>query len=238
MKKAYLNWSSGKDAAVSLYKLRQGNEYSVEKLLTTVNTRVNRISMHGVREELLQMQAESIGLPLHTISLHGEISIEAYNEIMEREIQKLVNKGFTHSVFGDILLEDLKTYREKQLKEIGLDTVFPLWHENTYHLLKEFINLGFRAIVVCVNANKLDKSFCGRELDDSFLEDLPKGVDPCGENGEYHTFVFDGPIFKKPIPFEIGEIVQKSYTPSKGEEKSSRDTAWDFNFWYCDLKPA
>ncbi|SHF52728.1 MJ0570-related uncharacterized domain-containing protein [Salegentibacter echinorum] len=237
MKKAYLNWSSGKDAALSLYNLRDGKEYSVEKLVTTVNTKFNRISMHGVREELLQMQAESIGLPLHKIALHGEISMEDYNEIMQSETQKLLNEGFTHSVFGDILLEDLKAYREKQLNEIGLDTVFPLWQENTRRLMEEFIRLGFKAIVVCVNANKLDKSFCGRELDASFLKDLPKGVDPCGENGEFHTFVFNGPIFKAPIPFKIGEVVQKSYEPSKDEDDSSEKTSWDLNFWYCDLIP-
>lgn len=238
MKKAYLNWSSGKDAALSLYKLHQGNEYSVEKLVTTVNTQFNRISMHGVRAKLLQMQADSIELPLHTIALHGEISMNNYNEIMERETGKLLSEGFTHSVFGDILLEDLKAYREKQLKEIGLDTVFPLWQENTHRLLEEFIRLGFKAIVVCVNANKLDKSFCGRELDATFLKDLPKDVDPCGENGEFHTFVFDGPIFTTPISFEVGEVVQKSYAPSKDGSDSSEKTTWDLNFWYCDLIPA
>lgn len=238
MKKAYLNWSSGKDAALALYKLRQENEFSVEKLVTTVNSQVNRISMHGVRSELLQKQADSIGLPLQQIALEGEISMKDYNKIMERETNKLLQEGFTHSIFGDIFLEDLKVYREKQLEEIGLRAVFPLWQKDTYQLLEEFIALGFKAIVVCVNANKLDKSFCGRLLDASFLKDLPTDVDPCGENGEFHTFVFDGPIFNNPITFEIGELVEKSYNSAKTEKDNcfkEEQASWDVNFWYCDL---
>jgi len=131
MKKAYLNWSSGKDAALALYKLQQDSEYSVEKIVTTVNTDFDRISMHGIRSDLLIEQAENLGLPLHQIKLHGEVSMEKYNEVMKMETNKLINEGFTHSVFGDIFLEDLKRYREKQLEEIGLQAVFPLWKQNT-----------------------------------------------------------------------------------------------------------
>ncbi|SKB82305.1 MJ0570-related uncharacterized domain-containing protein [Salegentibacter holothuriorum] len=238
MKKAYLNWSSGKDAALALYKLQQENEFSVEKLVTTVNTDFNRISMHGIRADLLTKQAENIVLPLHQIKLDGEISMAQYTEVMEMETNKLLKEGFTHSVFGDIFLEDLKRYREKHLEEIGLQAVFPLWKENTKNLLEEFINLGFKAIVVCVNANKLDSSFCGRILDQNFLNDLPKDVDPCGENGEFHTFVSDGPIFKEPINFKIGEMVERSYKPAKESEDncfSDDQKSWDTNFVYCDL---
>ncbi len=238
MKKSYLNWSSGKDAALALYKLQQDSEYSVEKIVTTVNTEFNRISMHGIRTELLIKQAENIGLPLHQIKLHGEVSMEEYNKVMEMETNKLLDEGFTHSVFGDIFLEDLKRYREKHLEEIGLQAVFPLWKQNTEKLLEEFISKGFKAIVVCVNTDKLDRSFCGRMLDQDFLNDLPKDVDPCGENGEFHTFVFDGPIFKKPINFKIGELVEKSYKPAKESEDNcftDDQKSWDTSFVYCDL---
>ena len=238
MKKAYLNWSSGKDAALSLYKLQQDSEYSVEKIVTTVNTDFDRISMHGIRTELLIKQAENIGLPLHQIRLHGEVSMEEYNKVMEMETNKLLDEGFTHSVFGDIFLEDLKLYREKYLEEIGLQAVFPLWKQSTEKLLEEFISKGFKAIVVCVNTDKLDRSFCGRMLDKDFLNDLPEDVDPCGENGEFHTFVFDGPIFKKPIDFKIGEMVEKSYKPAKESENNcftGDQKSWDTSFVYCDL---
>jgi uncharacterized protein (TIGR00290 family) len=238
MKKAYLNWSSGKDAALALYKLQQDNEYSVEKIVTTVNTDFDRISMHGIRTELLIKQAENIGLPLHQIKLHGEVSMEEYNKVMEMETNKFLDEGFTHSVFGDIFLEDLKRYREKHLEEIGLKAVFPLWKQNTEKLLEEFISEGFKAIVVCVNTNKLDRSFCGRMLDKDFLNDLPEDVDPCGENGEFHTFVFDGPIFKKPIDFKIKELVEKSYKPAKKSEDNcftDDQKSWDTSFMYCDL---
>lgn len=238
MIKTYLNWSSGKDAALALYKLQQDNEYSVEKIVTTVNTEFNRISMHGIRTELLIKQAENIGLPLHQIKLHGEVSMEEYNKVMEMETNKLLDEGFTHSVFGDIFLEDLKQYREKQLGEIGVKAVFPLWKQNTKELLEEFIETGFKAIVVCVNTDKLDRSFCGRIIDKDFLNDLPEDVDPCGENGEFHTFVFDGPIFKKPIGFKIGELVEKSYKPVKESEDNcftDDQKSWDTSFVYCDL---
>ena len=238
MKKAYLNWSSGKDAALALYKLQQDNEYSVEKIVTTVNIVFKRISMHGIRTELLIKQAENIGLPLHQIRLHGEVSMEEYNKVMEMETNKLLNEGFTHSVFGDIFLEDLKRYREKHLEGIGLKAVFPLWKQSTEKLLEEFISKGFKAIVVCLNTNKLDRSFCGRMLDKDFLNDLPEDVDPCGENGEFHTFVFDGPIFKKPIDFKIGELVEKSYKPAKESENNcftDDQKSWDTSFVYYDL---
>ncbi|OEY72599.1 Dph6-related ATP pyrophosphatase [Salegentibacter salarius] len=239
MKKTYLNWSSGKDAALALYKLQQDNEYSVEKIVTTVNTDFDRISMHGIRTDLLIKQAENLGLPLRQIKLHGVVSMEEYNKVMEMETNKLLDEGFTHSVFGDIFLEDLKRYREKHLEEIGLQAVFPLWKQNTEKLLEEFIRVGFKAIVVCVNTDKLDRSFCGRMLDKDLLNDLPKDVDPCGENGEFHTFVFDGPIFKKPINFKIGELVEKSYKPAKESEDNcftDNQKSWDTGFVYCDLR--
>ncbi|TDN82354.1 uncharacterized protein (TIGR00290 family) [Salegentibacter sp. 24] len=238
MEKAYLNWSSGKDAALTLHKLQEQGKYSVEKLITTVNTEFDRISMHGVRLELLHRQASSLNLPLHQIKLRGEVSMTEYNQVMERETTNLLKEGFTHSIFGDIFLEDLKHYREKHLKDIGLQAVFPLWKRDTNELMREFIDTGFKAIVVCVNTDKLDESFCGRIIDKNFLNDLPEGIDPCGENGEFHSFVFEGPIFKQPIDFKKGEIVVRSYKPgeeSEGNCSSTDQKSWDTSFVFCDL---
>ena len=231
MKKAYFNWSTGKDSALALYKILQDKSYSTEVLVTTVSKRLQRVSMHGVREELLESQAKQIGLPLYKIYFPEDVSMETYNIIMKENLEKLIipNK-YEYAVFGDIFLEDLKAFREKKLSELNLKAVFPLWKSNTKELLLEFISLGFKAITVSVNANLLDESFVGRILDENFINNLPPNVDVCGENGEFHTFVFDGPIFKTPIKFEVGEKVLKTY------ESSDNDT-WDNSFWYCDLKP-
>jgi uncharacterized protein (TIGR00290 family) len=240
MKKAYINWSSGKDAAFALYKIQKGQKFKVEKLVTTINSEVDRVSMHGLRKELLLQQAESLQIPLQIISLNGNVSMQTYNELMKAEVSKLISEGFTHSVFGDIFLEDLKEYRENQLEDVGLKAVFPLWGKNTRELMNEFINEGFKAITVCVNAKLLDKSFCGRIIDHQFIADLPENVDPCGENGEFHSFVFEGPIFKNPVDFEIGEIIEKQFSPGEDEKDdcfTDKIKSWDTRFWYCDLIP-
>lgn len=238
MKKAFLNWSSGKDASLALHLVQQGNEYAVKKLVTTVNSETNRISMHGLRKELLFQQAERIGIPLHVISLSGEVSMSDYSEVMQKETRLLVQEDFTHSLFGDIFLEDLREYREQQLQKVGLQGVFPLWKKNTRLLMKDFLAAGFKAITVSVNSRILDRSFCGRVIDENFLAALPPGVDPAGENGEFHTFVFDGPIFKSPVPFQRGEIVERSFAPAKKKEDhcfSEEPEPWDTRFFYCDL---
>ena len=236
--KAFLNWSSGKDAAYTLQLLNTLEEYNVEALVTTVNSENNRVSMHGLRAEFLELQAEALGLKLKTIALHGQVSMESYNKTMQDAVSALKISGFTHSVFGDIFLEDLKSYRETQLQDVGICAVFPLWKKSTTQLSKEIIASGVKAIVVCVNANVLDKSFCGREYNEQFLEDLPKEVDPCGENGEFHTFVYDSPLFKNSIKFNVGDIVNKTYKPvSKGSNCHKDNTTWDTSFWYADLLP-
>lgn len=239
MKKAYLNWSSGKDAAFALYKIQEDKRFEVGKLVTTVNSEVDRVSMHGVRKDLLSRQAESLQLPIHIIPLQGNLSMTSYNEVMKNHTAQLQEEGYTHSIFGDIFLEDLREYREKQLLEIGMEAVFPLWKADTHQLIREFLETGFKAITVSVNAKVLDKSFCGRILDKDFLNDLPANVDPCGENGEFHTFVFDGPNFREPINFEIGEVVEKFYTPTieKDDCFSKIKTTWDTAFYFCDLIP-
>jgi len=241
--KAIFNWSSGKDSALTLYKILQNQDYQIAYLLTSVNQQFKRISMHGVRVELLQEQAQSIGLPLKIIEIPEMPTMEVYDKIMNESLTDLKKEGITHSIFGDIFLEDLRKYREEQLAKVGLKGVFPLWKIPTKDLIHEFIRLGFKTIVVCVNERYLDKKFVGRIIDEDFVNDLPDNVDVCGENGEFHTFTFDGPIFSEPVNFEIGEIVYRKYEKPKTDDAS--DTACDtsstdafaYGFWYCDLVP-
>ncbi|MFA9195708.1 diphthine--ammonia ligase [Flavobacterium sp. FBOR7N2.3] len=242
MKKALFNWSSGKDSALALYKILQNPEFEINCLLTSVNQQFQRISMHGVRVELLEQQAESIGIPLEIMQIPEMPTMEVYEDVMQKTLEKLKNKGITHSVFGDIFLEDLRKYREDKLATMRFKGVFPIWKIPTHNLIQEFIALGFKTIVVCVNERYLDKSFVGRIIDQQFIDDLPENVDVCGENGEFHTFSFDGPIFTKPIDFEIGEIVYRKYEKPKQDSSNTAcdtndSTAYDYGFWYCDLIP-
>jgi uncharacterized protein (TIGR00290 family) len=231
---AIFNWSSGKDSALALYKIRQQREFDIKCLLTSVNQQYGRVSMHGVRVELLEKQAENIGLPLYKVLLPEMPSMEDYNRIFEEVMENFKNQGVAYSIYGDIFLEDLKRYREKQLEKVNMQAVFPLWKKPTRELLDEYIKAGFKAIVVCVNEKYLDQSFVGRIIDQNFLNDLPANVDPCGENGEYHSFVFDGPIFKKPIDFTVGEVVYKKY-PQPQEDSKAIHSKQDAGFYYCDL---
>lgn len=208
--KAFMNWSGGKDSALALHTARQQG-INVTALLTSVNKATGRVSMHGVRKAMVEKQAAAIGLPLRTIELPEMPGMESYEQAMHNTHIELQSQSFTQAVYGDIFLEDLKAYREALLEKDGLQCLFPLWKKNTGELLQQFIRDGFKAIIVCVNSTVLDESFCGRLLDESFLADLPNTVDPCGENGEYHSFVFDGPLFSAPVDFTTGEIVFKEY---------------------------
>lgn len=239
MKDAYFNWSSGKDSSMALYETLQNKEYNIVTFVTTVNKDYERVSMHGLREELLDAQVKTLGFPLKKIYFPAEVTMSSYDERMKEATKMLTDKGLTYGIFGDIFLEDLRAYREEKLKEVGVTAVFPLWKRDTKKLLLEFISLGFKAITVCVNANLLDESFVGRVLDEDFINALPENVDPCGENGEFHTFVYDGPIFKEPIPFTIGEKVLRKYNRSEDDDDAcgSNTTTWDRAFWYCDLIP-
>lgn len=228
--KAFINWSSGKDATMALYKMLQEKEYSVEKLFTVVNRENDRISMHGLHRSLLEAQAKAIGIPLEILELNPDPSMDSYNAGMKQKLEKFKSEGFDFTIFGDIFLEDLKVYRENQLKPTGVTPLFPIWKIDSVELLKGFIANGFKAILVCTDAQLLPKEFCGRVIDESFLDDLPEGVDPCGENGEFHTFCFDGPIFKHPVPFTKGEIVYKTYP-----KPNAKDDSEEIGFWYCDL---
>jgi uncharacterized protein (TIGR00290 family) len=212
-------WSGGKDSAMALHTLLQQDEFRVAALLTTVTEGYERISMHGVRRQLLERQARSIGLPLHEVRIPQQCVNPIYEARMEETLRFHLEKGIRKVAFGDIFLEDLRAYREKKLARIGMTAIFPIWKRDTRELVRSFHANQFRAVAVCVDSKVLDSSFAGRELDESFFRDLPPHADPCGENGEFHTFVFDGPIFQSPIHVRTGEIVNRD------------------GFIFCDLLP-
>jgi len=206
MARAYMNWSGGKDSALALNRILEDPAHEVQSLLTSMHADADRVSMHDVRRQLLEAQAASIGIPLRTLELPLQPAMAAYEAAMREKVALLKAAGCTHAIFGDIFLEDLRRYREEKLESMDLTCIFPLWKVPSAVLMQEFLEKGFKAIVVCVNTRWLDKSFCGRIIDETFLQELPADVDPCGENGEYHSFVFEGPIFRYPIPFEKGDI--------------------------------
>jgi len=238
MKKCIFNWSGGKDSALALYYCLQDPEIEIKYLVTTVNDAMNRISMHGVREELLIQQAESIGIPLYQIRLPEMPGMKEYDDTMRIHLGKLKEEGITHSIFGDIFLEDLKKYRDERLAEAGLTGIYPLWKRDTRELIDEFLDRGFGTVIACTQAWLGD--FAGKQITTELIEALPDGVDVCGENGEFHTFVFKGPIFKTPIKYVTGEKVFKEYAAPKSADGScSPGTSKPAisGFWYCDLLP-
>ena len=202
-------FSGGKDSALALQALRQAGEYRVRTLITTVTGGYDRVSMHGVRRSLVRAQAASLGIPLAEVAVPPEPSNEAYERAMGREFDRQRGAGIRRIGFGDIFLEDLREYRERQLAERGLEAVFPLWRRSTARLARSFIRDGFEATVVCVSLAALDASFAGRPFDAAFLADLPESADPCGENGEFHTFVSAGRVFARPVPVARGEVVER-----------------------------
>jgi uncharacterized protein (TIGR00290 family) len=212
-------WSGGKDSAMALHALRAAGNSHIVALLTTITEEYDRISMHGVRRVLLERQAESLGLPLHPVLIPPQCINQTYELRMKEALAGYFAKGVRRVAFGDIFLEDLRAYREKNLAQVDMTAIFPIWKRDTPELAREFVSKGFRAIAVCVDPRVLDASFAGRQLDASFFADLPPGVDPCGENGEFHTFVFDGPIFHSPISVRIGEKVVRD------------------GFCFCDVLP-
>lgn len=230
--KTVLNWSSGKDAAMALYLLQQNPAYTVTHLLTTINEEHSRIVMHGVREELLDMQAESIGLPLKKIHLPASPQDTIYKQAMADALAELKQEGITTAAFGDIFLEDLKTYREQQLQTVGFNALFPLWKRDTRQMVEMVEDSGIEAIIICLNEKFLGKDFLGRKIDPSFLNDLPANVDPCGENGEFHTFVYNAPYFNTAIPIERGEITYRQYSSADNDADK-----WNTGFYFLDIKP-
>ncbi len=213
-----LAWSGGKDGAMALHKVRRAGRMEVLALLTTVTDDFGRVSMHGVRRELLHRQAASLGLPLVEVGIPAGSTEQLYEQRMAAALEELAAQGASGVVFGDIFLADLRKHREEKLTPVGLSAHFPLWRQNTVELARRFVACGFKAILTCVDTQALDGRFAGREYDRRLLEELPASVDPCGENGEFHTFVYDGPIFSYPIAVTPGQVVLR-----------------DNRFNYCDL---
>ena len=213
-------WSGGKDSAMALHELRKSAHCRVHALITTITRDYDRISMHGVPALLLEAQAAALGLPVDRVTIGKGASNEEYEEKMQEVLERYREDGVECVAFGDIFLEDLRRYREETLARIGMRGLFPIWKRDTAKLAREFISLGFRAVVTCVDSRVLGGEFAGRDFDEAFLADLPPTVDSCGENGEFHTFVYDGPIFERPIAFDRGDVVLR--------EK---------RFYYFDVKP-
>ena len=220
--KLLVTWSGGKDCAMVLYELlndrKYNKKYSVEALLTTITVDYNRISMHGVRTELLERQAEALGLGIYKVGLHKGITNDEYESKMKAIMEQFFSKGVRTVAFGDIFLKEVREYRERNLKKVNMNGLFPLWGKNTHDLAHEFISSGFKAVITCVDSKMLDGRFAGRDYDLELLSEIPPDVDPCGENGEFHTFVFAGPIFKKEINIRKGELVLR-----------------EDRFYYCDI---
>jgi len=208
-RKIWLSWSTGKDSAFTLFELSKNSDYKVVGLLTTVTGEFDRVSMHATRTALLRLQADRLKIPLHTVTIPSPCSNDVYEAKMSDAIESAVAMGISHIAFGDLFLEDVRKYREKMLSETKMEPLFSIWGRPTHQLAKEMIDSGHKAIVTCVDTKQLSKDFIGREFDQQFLNDLPKGVDPCGENGEFHTFVYDSPLFSEPIDVKIGEQVKK-----------------------------
>jgi len=207
--RAIVSWSTGKDSAMALYDVLKSKKFEILSLLTTVSDAFHRVSMHGVREELLDLQSESLGLQVEKVLIPYPCPNDVYERKMRDALLRFKSKGLTNVVFGDLFLEDIRKYREEKLTVVGITPLFPLWKQDTSKLAKRMLDVGFRAVITCLDPKKLDTKFAGRQFDESFLEELPFGVDPCGENGEFHTFVYDGPIFEKPIDITLGDRVMR-----------------------------
>ena len=202
--KVIFSWSGGKDSALALQRILNDDNYEIISLITTVTEGYNRISMHGITIDLLEEQVKSIGLPLYKITIPQQCSNEDYKNSMQKTMDYFLKQGVKTVVFGDIFLEDVKNYRIKQLSQVGMEAIFPLWGNKTSKISNEFIDKGFKTIISCVDTRVIDQSFSGRIYDKNFLNDLPITCDPCGENGEFHSFVYDGPIFSFKISIKTG----------------------------------
>jgi uncharacterized protein (TIGR00290 family) len=236
-------WSGGKDSALALNRLRQDDRYEIVSLLTTCNEHFQRVSMHGVRLELLDAQAAAIGLPLEKIFVSQRSSNEEYQQKMSACLRAHQARGVTACAFGDIFLEDLKRWREENLARVGLRGIFPLWKLDSRELIREFFAFKFGTVICCVNDAYLGEDSVGRNLDEEFIRTLPAEVDVCGENGEFHSFAFAGPVFQQSVKFKVGE---KVYRPVEVTPPSAATSSYvcpagprpTKGFWFCDLLPA
>ncbi|KPK24778.1 MAG: hypothetical protein AMJ70_00835 [Dehalococcoidia bacterium SG8_51_3] len=209
MEKVIVSWSGGKDSALSLYEIQRSGKYQVASLITSINEHHDRVSMHGVRREMLEQQAQALGLPLIKIPIPMDCSEEEYESRLMGVLNQVKSDGIEHVVFGDIFLEWIKEYREKNLSRVGMTPILPIWGRDTRELAQSFIALGFKAVITCVNTKAMPEDFLGRVFDEHLLAELPPKVDPGGENGEFHSFVFAGPIFQESIPYTLGRAVFK-----------------------------
>lgn len=209
---AVFNWSGGKDSALALLQVLQAQDYEVVSLLTTVNAKNHRSSMHGIPTELLQAQADSIGIPLYTLELLPRGEMQGYEAAMQRAVDHFKSLGVRHFIFGDIFLHDVRSYREEKLKPHGIEVVEPLWNKTTEQVMGEFLQSGLQTIIVTTKADQLGEQYIGKLIDKQLIDSLPPELDVCGENGEYHTFCFDGPIFQHPVKYSLGESLQISNT--------------------------
>lgn len=234
-------WSGGKDSALALNRLLVEGRYEVASLLTTCNEHFQRVSMHGVRLELLDQQAAAIGLPLEKVFVSQRGSNEEYQQKMSASLLAHKAHGVSGCAFGDIFLEDLKLWREQNLAKVGLRGIFPIWKVDSGELIREFISLDFGSIICCVNDAYLGESVVGRNIDAEFIKSLPADVDPCGENGEFHSFTFAGPIFKNPLQVKVGEKVYRPVEETHPATQSAvcplTSTRRARGFWFCDLLP-
>ncbi len=232
--KALFCWSGGKDSSLALYKIQQEKKYEIVYLLTTLNENHKRISMHGVREELLDAQANSLQIPLLKVWVKEGTNSE-YEQQMEKTLLKARAAGVTHVIFGDIFLEDLRAYREENLNKVGLHAIFPLWQQDTTQLIQEFIDLGFKTITCCTNDQYLGEEWVGKEIDKQFVKELPSEVDPCGENGEYHSFCYAGPIFKEKIEIAKAEKIYRPLEIKVTDDCTLSSAPLTKGFWFCEL---
>jgi len=227
---AVFHWSGGKDSMLALHKVMTSKEFDLRYLFTSFSEVFDRVSIHGIRKVLLERQVQLLGLPLYALKLPEMPDMTTYEHEMSRHMIHLRKEGITHSVFGDIFLEDLREYRERQFAALGMEVVFPLWKRDSRDLIMQFIDLGYKTIVVAARDDLQD--LCGKIIDHTFIAGLPDGVDPCGENGEFHTFVFDGPLFQSAVEFKTGELVFKSFPVSVNTDPSHIK-----GYWYLDLIP-
>jgi len=219
-KDAIFSWSSGKDSTLTLYKVLNSKELNIVSLITTVTDRYNRVSMHGLRVELLQKQADSLGLPLCLVRIPKDCTNRTYEKRFEECVKRYREENIDTIIFGDIFLENIRKYREERMSAINMHPVFPIWKEDSLALGQSFIDLGFKAKIICIDSEVLEKKYAGMDYDYDFLSSLPENIDPCGENGEFHTFTYDGPLFRSRIEINTGKVVLR-----------------DGRFYYCDILP-
>jgi uncharacterized protein (TIGR00290 family) len=229
-----LSWSGGKDSSFTLHTLLNDPRYEVKYLLSTINGNYKRLSMHGVREELIEAQANSTGIPLLKVYVYEADNAE-YERQMTETLLKVKAEGINTVAFGDIFLEDLRQYREDKMKSIGMACLFPIWKKDTQWLVKDFMEKGFKTITCCINDGYLDASWCGRIIDSTFIAELPPTVDPCGENGEFHSFCYEAPFFKQKINISIGEKTYKELLLKTKDHPTPIKDVGTKGFWYCDL---